>query len=129
MFMAAALMLFSSNITAAPNTYRYQDSAGATHIGDSVPPELVNNGYEILNERGRVVDVVLPRSALDARTTEALKKPNSGISLSWNVTRMKLYCAITVHRRMSSAYEPESWKNLIISSPCKKAILFHTVRK
>ena len=74
MFMAAALMLFSGNITAAPNTYRYQDSAGATHIGDSVPPELVNNGYEILNERGRVVDVVLPRSALDARTTEALKE-------------------------------------------------------
>lgn len=74
MLMIVTLMLLSGDITAASNTYRYQDATGATHIGDSVPPELVNNGYEILNERGRVVDVVLPRSALDARTTEALKE-------------------------------------------------------
>lgn len=74
MLMMVTLMLSSGDIRAAPNSYRYQDAAGATHIGDSVPPELVNRGYEILNERGRVVGVVLPRSALDARTTEALKE-------------------------------------------------------
>ncbi len=70
----ATLTLLSANIMAAPYTYRYKDSQSVTHIGDSVPPELVDNGYEVLNERGRVVDVVLPRSALDANTTQALKE-------------------------------------------------------
>ena len=68
------LTLFSADTMAAPYTYRYKDSRSVTHIGDSVPPEMVDNGYEILNEHGRVVDVVLPRSALDAHTAQALKE-------------------------------------------------------
>ncbi len=68
------LALLSANIMAASYTYRYKDSQSVTHIGDSVPPELVDNGYEVLNEQGRVVDVVLPRNTLDANTAQALKE-------------------------------------------------------
>ncbi|MEZ5523567.1 MAG: hypothetical protein R3E62_01165 [Pseudomonadales bacterium] len=59
---------------AAGFNYRYQDNDGRVHIGYSVPPEYVVNGYEVLNEQGIVVDVVLPKTVLDERAKEMLKQ-------------------------------------------------------
>ncbi len=59
---------------AAGFSYRYRDDSGTLHIGYSVPPEFVIHGYEVLNDRGRVVDVVLPKEILDERAAKMLKE-------------------------------------------------------
>jgi len=61
-------------VLAAEFNYRYRDDAGRIHIGYSVPPEFVKNGYEALNDRGTVVNVVLPKSVLDERAAKMLKE-------------------------------------------------------
>lgn len=53
-------------------SYRYRDNTGVTHIGYSVPPQFVEYGYEILNDQGRVIEVVLPKKVLDERARESL---------------------------------------------------------
>jgi hypothetical protein len=50
---------------AAANTYRYKDDSGRQIYGSTVPPQFVRNGYEILNERGVVIQVV-PRALTPA---------------------------------------------------------------
>lgn len=49
----------------AANIYKYTDARGRTVFNSSIPPELVKNGYTILNERGQVVEVV-PRALTPA---------------------------------------------------------------
>lgn len=61
-------------VSAAGFNYRYRDNDGRMHIGYSVPPEFVVNGYEVLNEQGMVVDVVLPKAVLDERAEAMLKE-------------------------------------------------------
>jgi len=47
---------------AAANIYKYVDERGRTVFNSNIPPELVKNGYSIMNERGQVIEVV-PRQA------------------------------------------------------------------
>src|SRR5690606_24390056 len=54
-------------LDAYANTYRYKDDRGRTVHGSTVPPQYVKNGYEVLNDRGQVIQVV-PR----AKTPEEL---------------------------------------------------------
>lgn len=61
-------------VYAAGFNYRYRDDNGSVHLGYSVPPEFVDNGYEVLNENGMVVDVVLPKSVLDERAARLLEE-------------------------------------------------------
>jgi len=61
-------------VLAAGFNYRYRDDTGNIHIGYTVPPEFVANGYEVLNEQGMVVDVVLPKSVLDERAGKLLQE-------------------------------------------------------
>ncbi len=74
--LAGVLMsaIVVQDIAAAGFNYRYRDDAGGIHIGYSVPPEFIENGYEVLNENGMVVDVVLPKSVLDARANKLLEE-------------------------------------------------------
>ena len=44
----------------AGNLYRYKDENGVTALGLNIPPHLVRNGYEILGNNGRVIEVVPP---------------------------------------------------------------------
>lgn len=55
--------------------YRYIDDKGVTVLDrQGVPPDYVGKGYEILNQRGRVVQVVPPApSAEEVRAAEAAK--------------------------------------------------------
>lgn len=64
--------VLAAEVLAAGFSYRYRDDAGNMRMGYSVPPEFVANGYEVLNERGMVVDVVLPQSVLDERAGKML---------------------------------------------------------
>ena len=45
----------------AANYYRYENEDGRKVITQTLPPEVVGRGYEVLNERGMVVEVV-PRA-------------------------------------------------------------------
>lgn len=47
------------------NLYRYRDDQGRTFTASQVPAAFVKNGYEVLNERGQVIQVV-PRSLTEA---------------------------------------------------------------
>lgn len=56
--------------------YRYTNAEGNVVIEDRIPSEFVNQGYEILNQRGKVVEVVPPRRTAEealevARSQEA----------------------------------------------------------
>ena len=48
-------------VAEAGNLYRYRNNEGNLVIDYAVPPEYVANGYEVLSESGRVVDVVEPQ--------------------------------------------------------------------
>lgn len=57
-----------SSVACAKNLYRFKDENGALVIKDTMPPHLVPLGYTILNERGKVVEVVPP-----AKTPEQIE--------------------------------------------------------
>ena len=54
-------LLFSTLIATqseAANLYKYTDDQGREIVSSRVPAEYVSNGYQILNERGQVIEVV-----------------------------------------------------------------------
>lgn len=64
LLLLAALAGFAPEADAA-NTYRYTNDRGQQVYGSIVPPQFVKNGYEVLNERGQVIQVV-PRAPTEA---------------------------------------------------------------
>ena len=54
----------------ARNLYRYRDDNGVLVVDFHVPAEFVENGYEVLNEAGVVVDVV-PRALTNEERKDA----------------------------------------------------------
>ncbi|HAD09043.1 MAG TPA: hypothetical protein DCF62_06145, partial [Porticoccaceae bacterium] len=54
--------------------YRYKNSDGVTVMDQTIPPEYVNNGYEVLSKSGRVVKVVPPYTEKAAGTSEQDEK-------------------------------------------------------
>lgn len=60
--IATVMSVLSAEVVAdAARLYRYNDANGRVVLNDHVPPQLIPNGYTILNSRGQVVKVV-PRS-------------------------------------------------------------------
>lgn len=61
----------------ASTMYRYKDESGRMVISNTVPSESSTRGYEILNSKGRVVDVVEPAPTdeeIAAREAEKQRK-------------------------------------------------------
>ncbi|MAA66411.1 MAG: hypothetical protein CL581_16770 [Alteromonadaceae bacterium] len=58
----AAVILASlvSTSATASTMYRYKDSNGRMVISNTVPSESTTRGYEILNDKGRVIQVIAP---------------------------------------------------------------------
>ena len=50
--------------------FRYENSDGFTVIDDQVPPQLAHKGYQVLNQAGRVIEVV-PRALTDAERRQS----------------------------------------------------------
>lgn len=59
--IALILFAFVSVSAEADNLYRYRNTEGNLVIDYAVPPAYVANGYEILSESGRVLEVVEPQ--------------------------------------------------------------------
>lgn len=59
---AATMLLCLGNSALASGddkrVYRWKDSAGVSHYGDSVPPEYADSGHAVLNKQGVEVDRV-----------------------------------------------------------------------
>ncbi len=56
--------LISCSSLWASNYYRYENDEGRKVMTQTMPPQFVHKGYEILNEKGRVLEVV-PRALTD----------------------------------------------------------------
>jgi hypothetical protein len=61
--------------TAPAELYRYTDKNGRVVLDRlGVPPEYVSQGYEVLNDKGRVIRVVPPAPSLEERQRMAEEK-------------------------------------------------------
>lgn len=60
-FFAMAVLLMVSASTLAANLYRYENDQGVMVINDTVPPEFVHKGYDIISPNGRLIERV-PRA-------------------------------------------------------------------
>jgi len=56
----SVLVLGLGSVMASPHLYRYKDADDKTVLSRTVPPEFVAKGYEVLNEKGRVIEKVAP---------------------------------------------------------------------
>lgn len=103
-FIAALLapaLIYASMGAAGGNFYRYTNELGNTVVDDNVPPEYVKKGYEVLNEKGVVVEVV-PREltpeeqkVADAEKTRAEKARAEEERLrEWDETLLMRYSTI-----------------------------------
>lgn len=60
-FFAMAVLLMVCTSTLAANLYRYENDQGVMVINDTVPPEFVHKGYDIISPKGRLIERV-PRA-------------------------------------------------------------------
>ncbi len=60
-WIAVLVLMSASASTLAGNLYRYENDQGVMVINDTVPPEFVHKGYDVLNSSGRVIEHV-PRA-------------------------------------------------------------------
>lgn len=60
LFTLVILTVLIPSLAQAINYYRYKDDNNVTVLGRSVPPHLVHKGYEVLNQQGRVIEVIEP---------------------------------------------------------------------
>lgn len=64
----SSLVLLCTSVSFAGTLYRYKDLNGSVVMSTTIPPEIVPKGYEVLNQTGRVLEVVPP-----ALTDEEIK--------------------------------------------------------
>ncbi len=55
----------------AANLYKYKDDQGREITGSRVPAEYVKNGYQVLNERGQVIEVVQRTLTTEERAAQS----------------------------------------------------------
>jgi len=55
----------------AANLYKYKDDQGREITGSRVPAEYVKNGYQVLNERGQVIEVVQRSLTTEERAAQS----------------------------------------------------------
>lgn len=72
----SAVILLALSATAslplsAANIYKYQDNQGNVFHGTQVPPEYVKNGYEVINEKGQVIQRVPRALTAEERAAQA----------------------------------------------------------
>jgi chaperonin cofactor prefoldin len=88
MALLLAMLLAGSALAAEGNTYRYINDRGQRVFADRVPPQFVKNGYEVLNSRGQVIQVV-PRALTPAELAalEATREQREAEEAAANVQR------------------------------------------
>ncbi len=67
--LLAALAVLVAD-AAAGERYRFRDEQGVTVYSNAIPPHLVDNGYQVVGDDGRVIRVVPSKTELVARRAE-----------------------------------------------------------
>lgn len=67
-----SLLLTTCLAVQAGSLFRYKNSDGVLVTTDTLPPDAVAKGYEIVNEHGRVLDIIAP--ALTGEEGEARRR-------------------------------------------------------
>jgi len=68
LLLISALFISQAN---AANLYKYKDDQGREITGSRVPAEFVKNGYQVLNERGQVIEVVQRTLTAEERAAQS----------------------------------------------------------
>ncbi|MDG1850885.1 MAG: hypothetical protein P8J44_02095 [Gammaproteobacteria bacterium] len=68
LLLISALVISQAN---AANLYKYKDDQGREITGSRVPAEFVKNGYQVLNERGQVIEVVQRTLTAEERAAQS----------------------------------------------------------
>jgi hypothetical protein len=79
------LALFVIPMAASAELYRYLTEDGVTVLNNYVPPTAVQNGYTILDDKGRVLEVV-PR----ALTPEEMRQQEGELAMSQSLAQAQL---------------------------------------
>lgn len=64
------LLSFSTGLVSAQEFYRYQNDQGQTVLDTRIPGQFVNNGYDILDSNGRLIETVPPLNIPNAEEAE-----------------------------------------------------------
>lgn len=59
--LTIAILMMASASAVAANLYRYENDQGVMVINDTVPPEFVHKGYDIISPKGRLIERI-PRA-------------------------------------------------------------------
>ncbi|MCU7960770.1 MAG: DUF4124 domain-containing protein [gamma proteobacterium symbiont of Bathyaustriella thionipta] len=62
--LLAMLFLFTLSSTVEATLYRWKDENGKLHMESTIPPEASIRGYDVLNDKGRVIQRVRPAEEL-----------------------------------------------------------------
>lgn len=68
LLLISALVISQAN---AANLYKYKDDQGREITGSRVPAEFVKNGYQVLNKRGQVIEVVQRTLTAEERAAQS----------------------------------------------------------
>jgi hypothetical protein len=90
-FLGLLVCLWTFPILAAPSAnnaagvyYRYVNEEGIKVLDKSIPPQYAQNGYEILNKGGQVIEVVPP-----APTAEQIAREQSQNEIMFHYERLR----------------------------------------
>ena len=67
-------LLLVSQAAFGKNFYRYKDSDGRLIVKDYLPDEAVIAGYEVINEQGRILEVVPPEMTTEEKEAARIKE-------------------------------------------------------
>ena len=74
--------------------YRYVDNNGVKVIDFQVPPDVVARGYEVLNERGRVLEIVPPQLSDSERADGRREEEQAEELREWDERLLLRYSSI-----------------------------------
>src|SRR5690554_2058970 len=121
--LVAACLLFSQTSDAS-QLYRFKVD-GKTFIEHHIPPQYADYGYEVLNNRGIVVEVVPPAPTKEELEPLAAKRPpdKAGKKPRLNKKKNKKpYCTYTLTLVMSSVLVRVKHLSLIHTFSCNVVI-------
>lgn len=67
-------LILTSTVVDAKNYYRFKDSNDRLVVKDYLPNSALKSGYEVINESGRVVEVVPPLMTKEEKIAEELRQ-------------------------------------------------------
>lgn len=81
-------LLFAAASVAGTRYYRYENDAGVKVIRDTIPPEVIYKGYDILGADGRLIKRV-PRALTEAELKELEQKKENKEQMAVEAAKQK----------------------------------------